>query len=106
MKIQGVALLALAALTSANQQYCKCVCSGNSVVGKIDKCGLCNSSWCLEQNDKLCQESDEGEENILITCFQIESSKEKFIIVAFVFSVLGLLLVSYWKQVMRERNRR
>ncbi|QWW24733.1 hypothetical protein CA7LBN_003590 [Candidozyma auris] len=89
MRLKLMALLALAAIAYANQQYCKCECSGNSVLGKIDRCGLCNSSWCLQQNDKLCE--DEEAEDIMISCFQIESSKEKFIIVVFVLSVLALL---------------
>lgn len=96
MITKRLVVLALIAVASANQQYCKCVCSGNTVVGKIDKCVMCNSSWCLEKNDKLCEEKEE-EEKIVISCFQIESTKEKVIIVLFVLGVLGLLAAGCWR---------
>lgn len=96
MKAKPIVLLVLAALATANQQYCKCVCTGNTVVGKIDKCVSCNSSWCLEQNDKLCEEK-EDEEKMTISCFQIELLKEKLIIVVFVVGVFGLLAAGCWK---------
>lgn len=96
MKAKPIVLLVLAALVAANQQYCKCLCSGNTVVGKIDKCVSCKSSWCLEQNDKLCEEK-EDEEKMTISCFQIELLKEKLIIYVFVVCVFVLLAAGCWK---------
>ncbi|PVH16084.1 uncharacterized protein CXQ87_003948 [Candidozyma duobushaemuli] len=98
MIAKRLVLVALIAVAAANQQYCKCVCSGNTVVGKIDKCVMCNSSWCLEKNDKLCEEK-EDEEKIVISCFQIESTKEKVIIVLF---VLGVIAMEMW--ILGERG--
>lgn len=83
-------------VVAANQQYCKCECNGKQLVEKIQKCGLCTTEWCLQKNKNLCS-NEELSGNILISCFQIESSKEKFVVCAFVLAVVGLLAGGYWK---------
>lgn len=85
-------LLLCLSVASAYQQYCKCSCNGQLLIQEIDKCGLCTKEWCIEQKKDLC--SDE-EENILISCFQVESLKEKVVVFLFLIAVVGLLVRSF-----------
>lgn len=70
----------------AYQQYCRCECDGSVKVAEIDKCGLCTSSFCLEQVE--CKEKDS---DIIISCFQIESLKETILVYLFMTAVLAML---------------
>lgn len=86
-------LWAMVAVAAAHQQFCKCQCGENEVIEKIDKCGLCNKEWCLQQNSEICPK--ETKQDILISCFQIESAKEKWIISLFVVAVLVLVVSGF-----------
>lgn len=76
-------------VVTAHQQFCKCLCGENQVIKAIEKCGLCNEEWCLQQNNQLCPL--ESNEDILISCFQIESTKELWIVMLYVIGV-GVLI--------------
>lgn len=93
MKFNLVVLAFCLTLASCYQQYCKCQCGTELSVTPIDKCGLCTKEWCLEKNAKLCP-AETVPDDILISCFQVESAKEKVIVGFFVFCVVGLLLRS------------
>lgn len=95
MKLK-VAFVLLLSVAAAHQQYCKCECNGQLLVKNIDKCGLCTKQWCLEQNKNLCLDQVDAD-NILISCFQIESAKEKVVVLLFVVAVVGLLVGGYWR---------
>lgn len=74
------------------QQYCKCQCNDQVLVDKVDKCGLCTKEWCLEQKNDLCEDAAES---IIISCFQVESVKEKVVVCLFLVAVAGLLVRSF-----------
>lgn len=59
---------------------------------KIDKCGLCTKEWCLEQKSDLCVDV---EQDIIISCFQVESLKEKVVVCLFLVGVAALLVRSF-----------
>lgn len=59
---------------------------------KVDKCGLCTKEWCLEQKSDLCKDAAE---RIVISCFQVESVKEKVVVCLFLVAVAGLLVRSF-----------
>lgn len=80
-------------LTFAHKQYCKCQCNEQLLIREIEKCGMCTKEWCIEQKLDLCAE---GDENILISCFQVESLKEKVVVCLFLAAVLGLLGKSFF----------
>ncbi|KAK6463549.1 hypothetical protein DFJ63DRAFT_329299 [Scheffersomyces coipomensis] len=99
---------------AAYQQYCKCECNSNSIITAIEKCGLCTKDFCLEQDSKICASKDDGgkvsvigdyeddersevENNIIISCFQTESTKDAFIIYLFLAIIVGLLGYSLYK---------
>lgn len=71
------------------QQYCKCQCSTNSLVAKIDKCIECTAQWCLQQKSDLCP--GDNTNNMLVSCFQLQSIKEKFLVVGFIIAVALLV---------------
>lgn len=79
-------------MVTCYQQYCKCLCNGHLLVEAIEKCGLCTADWCVQQNPNLC---GEGEETVLISCFQVESLKEKLVVCMFLVAVVGLLVRSF-----------
>lgn len=59
---------------------------------KIEKCGLCTKEWCLEQKVDLCEDVAQS---IVISCFQVESVKEKVVVFLFLVAVAGLLVRSF-----------
>lgn len=96
-----ILLLGITSITSAYQQYCRCQCNTQHLVRPIDKCGLCTKEFCLEEDPKLCaytqtgakEKPDDvpGQSSIIISCYQLESRKERAIIYLFVLVVLLML---------------
>ncbi|RLV93012.1 hypothetical protein JA1_002822 [Spathaspora sp. JA1] len=95
-------------ITTAYQLYCRCDCNQNSIINPIEKCGLCTKEYCLNQDKNLCvvkddkhknkyDSSEKEKENIIISCFQVESFKDSLIIYSFIFTVLGLLAYAGYK---------
>ncbi|EGW32879.1 uncharacterized protein SPAPADRAFT_136251 [Spathaspora passalidarum NRRL Y-27907] len=98
------------------QLYCRCDCNQNSIIKEIEKCGLCTREFCLSQDENLCvvavnnndenknskhENSEKEKENIIISCFQVESFKDSMIIYSFIFTILGLLLYAGYKTYIR-----
>ncbi|ODQ79203.1 hypothetical protein BABINDRAFT_8787 [Babjeviella inositovora NRRL Y-12698] len=80
----------LLGFAAAYQQYCKCQCASNYTIFAVDNCGNCTKSFCLTEYANIC--SEVAEDTINISCFQIESFKDQFIVYGFIVTVIGLLV--------------
>lgn len=75
------------------QKFCRCSCNEKSLIETVEKCGQCTKDFCIGLDQALCESSDEMAANdILISCFEIESFKEYFIIYSFVLLVIGFII--------------
>ncbi|KAF8250920.1 hypothetical protein K440DRAFT_526835, partial [Wilcoxina mikolae CBS 423.85] len=88
-------LLLLASITSATSPalFCKCICSTNSTIiplPQTNTCQDCNRQFCLDYHLPICKTSKEAD--VVTTCFQRDSMKDKVVVCVFIFAVLGLLL--------------
>ncbi|CUM67204.1 uncharacterized protein PRCAT00004897001 [Priceomyces carsonii] len=81
--------LLLVSLAFGYQQYCRCECNEKSVVQPIERCGLCTKPFCMDHDPKLCDE--DASEDILISCYQIESTKDSIVVYLFIIIVCGLV---------------
>lgn len=89
-------LFLFATLCLGYKQYCRCECNLKHMITEIEKCGLCTKEFCLLRDPNLCVvDNDENEggskSDIVISCFQIESFKEKVVIYLFVAVVFGMV---------------
>ncbi|KAL7272634.1 hypothetical protein RUND412_004546 [Rhizina undulata] len=104
--------------------FCKCTCFKNSTIiplsgsdsgsgfvegGGGGNCNDCNRQFCIGYNLPICREAKE--EDVLATCFQRDSIKDKTVVFIFIFATVGLLgyaLVRPWvaKWIDIARNRR
>lgn len=106
MKISNcIVLLVVAAFSDSYQLYCKCQCDNSkTIINKVDKCKQCTREFCLEKDPELCEvlldsTGDSSRpnkpitnDNIIISCYQVESTKDAFIVYLFLLVILGLML--------------
>ncbi|KAI5965176.1 uncharacterized protein KGF55_001396 [Candida pseudojiufengensis] len=113
-------IIFISTLISVNsyQLYCKCQCNGaKAIITKVDKCGECTKEYCLSEQPKLCEiennmndenkeEEDAGDDNssgkitkpketsedIIISCYQVESLKDGIIVYSFFGIILALMI--------------
>ena len=87
-------------IAQAFQLYCKCQCNEKTIINTIDECKSCTKEYCLLKDSKLCEvelkekinaNDVEADQDIIISCYQIESLKDELIIYSFIITVLGLL---------------
>ncbi|EGV60243.1 hypothetical protein CANTEDRAFT_116300 [Yamadazyma tenuis ATCC 10573] len=105
MKPQSLMLSVLGALASgvtAFQKLCKCEClSQDSAppppqIFSLPSCDLCTKQACLKATADFCTDV-----NLRLSCYQVESLKDMFIIYSFVLVVAGLLGASVYRQYWR-----
>ncbi|KGQ89398.1 hypothetical protein MG5_02263 [Candida albicans P57072] len=92
-------------LASSYQLYCKCECNVKTIINPIDKCKLCTEEYCLSKDKDLCASTEEDPDKssaIIISCFQIESFKESFVIYSFISIVVGLMFYIGYHSYMRQ----
>lgn len=97
--------LTVACLAHTYQLYCKCQCDNSkTIINKVDKCKQCTRKFCLEKDPNLCEVEPDKEgdsnrpnkpitnDNIIISCYQVESTKDTLIVYTFLLVILGLML--------------
>ncbi|CAX44073.1 conserved hypothetical protein [Candida dubliniensis CD36] len=92
-------------IVSSYQLYCKCECNIKTIINPIDKCKLCTEEYCLSKDKNLCASNEEDPDKssaIIISCFQVESFKESFVIYSFISIVVGLMGYIGYHSYMRQ----
>ncbi|KAL6449963.1 hypothetical protein SBY92_000748 [Candida maltosa Xu316] len=85
-------MVLLLPVTLSYQLYCKCECNIKTIINPIEKCKLCTQEYCLSQEDQLeGGGTEDSPKDIIISCFQVESFKESFVIYLFLTIVFGLM---------------
>jgi hypothetical protein len=67
-------------------------------------CSECTKSFCLSQGIDFCKEAKE--ENVVTSCFQRDSNKDKIIVWGFILGTVGLLGWAAFKHVIELRDKR
>lgn len=65
-------------------------------------CSQCTKAFCLSQGLDICK--DATEEDVVTTCFQRDSNKDKIIVWGFILGTSGLLCWAAFKKVMENRQ--
>lgn len=97
-----ISLLMLATFSNSYQLYCKCQCDNSkTIINTVDKCKECTREFCLEKDPKLCELLDDDSkhpskpitnDNIIISCYQVESTKDALIVYSFLFVCVVMML--------------
>lgn len=96
--IQLLLLVLLLPWTNAYQQYCKCQCSAEDLIVPIKACALCTKDVCLASSKDFCKD-----EEIKLSCYQVESVKDQMVVYGFIGLVGGLVMYAVYRRSVRRR---
>ncbi|KAI5852451.1 hypothetical protein DFP73DRAFT_2072 [Morchella snyderi] len=103
------ALAAAGTSTASTSLFCKCTCLANSTLIPIPSCTDCNRSFCRDYNLPFCKGVED--DDVVTTCFQRDSAKDKAVVLIFIVATVGLLAyalvrpwVARWVEAARQRR--
>lgn len=65
-------------------------------------CAKCTKAFCLSQKLDICK--DTKEEDVVTSCFQRDSNKDKIIVWGFIIGTVGLLSYALYKRIRQWRE--
>nr|CDP28201.1 Putative protein of unknown function [Podospora anserina S mat+] len=119
--------LLLGIASASAPTFCKCTCFTNSTIiplgplhdnppspnpppgflsprASSSSCTQCNRAFCLKYNLPICKDAEE--KDVVTSCFQRDSNKDKIIVWGFILGTAGLLSWAGVKRVIDSRMER